>query len=214
VVDVVPAVPVGVALPGAPASFLSEPSAGALRSEHLGCAVSQSQVANLDLVLDSHEGSVGQRDRPCDQRNKLLGSQRAAGRTGGNQISPALRLNLMETHRGPARMPGLVIERGRLPTTLRARIPASEGCGMALAQRIYALTDDELDALRRLHAQSPAPGRDDPVWGYLLSWGSCGSIPPRGLRHTALRARAGATRRTKYGLRSAGSQEGRTTFAL
>jgi hypothetical protein len=69
-------------------------------------------------VLDSHEGSVGQRDRPCDQRNKLLGSQRAAGRTGGNQISPALRLNLMETHRGPARMPGLVIERGRLPTTL------------------------------------------------------------------------------------------------
>jgi hypothetical protein len=42
---------------------------------------------------------------------------------------------------------------------------------MALAQRIYALTDDELDALRRLHAQSPAPGRDDPVWGYLLSLG-------------------------------------------
>jgi hypothetical protein len=42
---------------------------------------------------------------------------------------------------------------------------------MALAQRIYALTDDELDALRRLHAQSPAPGRDDPVWAYLLSLG-------------------------------------------
>jgi hypothetical protein len=42
---------------------------------------------------------------------------------------------------------------------------------MALAQRIYALTDNELDALRRLHAQSPAPGRDDPVWGYLLSLG-------------------------------------------
>lgn len=42
---------------------------------------------------------------------------------------------------------------------------------MALAQRIYALTDDELAALRRLHAQSPAPGGDDPAWSYLLSLG-------------------------------------------
>lgn len=42
---------------------------------------------------------------------------------------------------------------------------------MALAQRIYALTDDELEALRRLHEQGPAPGRDDPVWSYLLSLG-------------------------------------------
>jgi hypothetical protein len=40
---------------------------------------------------------------------------------------------------------------------------------MALAQRIYALTYDELEALRRLHAQSPPPVSDDPVWGYLLS---------------------------------------------
>jgi hypothetical protein len=40
---------------------------------------------------------------------------------------------------------------------------------MALAQRIYALTHDELEALRRLHAQSPAPDRNDPVWSYLLS---------------------------------------------
>jgi hypothetical protein len=57
------------------------------------------------------EGSVGHRTCACDQRNKLLGSQRAAGRTGGTQISPALRLRLKETHRGPARVPGLVIER-------------------------------------------------------------------------------------------------------
>jgi hypothetical protein len=28
----------------------------------------------------------------------------------GNKISPALRLDLMEAHRGPVRMPGLVIE--------------------------------------------------------------------------------------------------------
>jgi hypothetical protein len=42
---------------------------------------------------------------------------------------------------------------------------------MALVQRIYALTYDELEALRRLHAQSPAPDRADPVWGYLLSLG-------------------------------------------
>ena len=42
---------------------------------------------------------------------------------------------------------------------------------MALAQRIYALTDDELAALRRLHGQSPTPSGDDPAWSYLLSLG-------------------------------------------
>jgi hypothetical protein len=70
-------------------------------------------------------------------------------------------------------MPGLVIERvglqGGAAATLGARTTASERCGMALAQRTYALTYDELEALRRLHAQSPVQDRDDPVWGYLLS---------------------------------------------
>lgn len=42
---------------------------------------------------------------------------------------------------------------------------------MALAQRIYALTEDELEALRRLHEPAPAPVRDDPAWSYLLSLG-------------------------------------------
>lgn len=42
---------------------------------------------------------------------------------------------------------------------------------MALAQRIYALTYDELEALRRLHEHAPPPDRDDPVWSYLLSLG-------------------------------------------
>ena len=42
---------------------------------------------------------------------------------------------------------------------------------MALAQRTYALTNDELEALRRLHEHAPAPDRDDPVWSYLLSLG-------------------------------------------
>jgi hypothetical protein len=42
---------------------------------------------------------------------------------------------------------------------------------MPLAQRVYALTHDELEALRRLGEQSPAPGLDDPAWSYLLSLG-------------------------------------------
>jgi hypothetical protein len=42
---------------------------------------------------------------------------------------------------------------------------------MALAQRTYALTYDELEALRRLHRQAPEPACDDPVWSYLLSQG-------------------------------------------
>jgi hypothetical protein len=42
---------------------------------------------------------------------------------------------------------------------------------MALAQRNHALTYDEHEALRQFHAQSPAPDRDDPVWGYLRSLG-------------------------------------------
>ena len=108
VVDVVPAVPVGVARPVASSALLAEPAAGAVRGEHFRRAVPQSQITNPDLVLNTHGESVGDRTDPCDQRNKLLGSQRAAGRTGGNQISLALRLNLMEAHRGPARVPGLV----------------------------------------------------------------------------------------------------------
>ena len=111
VVDVVSAVLECRALPDAPSPFLSEPPAGALGAKYLRRIEAQPQIPDPDLVLDRHAGSVGRRTGACDQRNKLLGSQRAAGRTGGNQISPALRLNLMETHRGPAGMPGLVSER-------------------------------------------------------------------------------------------------------
>jgi hypothetical protein len=42
---------------------------------------------------------------------------------------------------------------------------------MPLERRLYALTYDELEALRRLHEQSPAPGPEEPVWSYLLSLG-------------------------------------------
>jgi hypothetical protein len=42
---------------------------------------------------------------------------------------------------------------------------------MPPARRIYALTHDELEALRRLHEGSPAPAFDDPAWSYLLSLG-------------------------------------------
>ena len=111
VVDVVSAVLKCRALADAAATLLAVPSARALGAKYFRRIEAQPQVADSDLVLDSHAGSVGRRTDPCDQRNKLLGSQRAAGRTGGNQISPALRLNLMETHRGPAQVPGLVIER-------------------------------------------------------------------------------------------------------
>lgn len=110
-VDVVSAVLECRALPDAASPFLSEPPAGALGAKYLRRIEAQPQIPDPDLVLDRHAGSVGRRTEACDQRNKLLGSQRAAGRTGGNQISPALRLNLMETHRGPAGMPGLVSER-------------------------------------------------------------------------------------------------------
>jgi hypothetical protein len=54
VVDVVAAVLKCRALPGAASPFLSEPSAGALRGEHLQRTEPQSQVSNPDLVLDSH----------------------------------------------------------------------------------------------------------------------------------------------------------------
>jgi hypothetical protein len=42
---------------------------------------------------------------------------------------------------------------------------------MPLARRTYALTYDELEALRRVQEGSPAQGSDDPVWGYLVSLG-------------------------------------------
>jgi hypothetical protein len=110
VVDVVSAVLKCRALPDAAATLLAVPSARALGAKYFRRIEAQPQIADSDLVVDGHAGSVGLRTAPCDQRNKLLGSQRAAGRTGGNQISPALRLNLMETHRGPAQVPGLVIK--------------------------------------------------------------------------------------------------------
>jgi len=42
---------------------------------------------------------------------------------------------------------------------------------MPLTQRLYALAHDELEALRRLQEQSPAPSPDDPAWSYPLSQG-------------------------------------------
>ena len=42
---------------------------------------------------------------------------------------------------------------------------------MPLDRRVYALTYDELEALRRLQEGSPAPGSDDPVWAYLRELG-------------------------------------------
>ena len=51
------------------------------------------------------------------------------------------------------------------------KLKSRRGFGMVLAQRIYALTEDELEALRRLNEKTPAPGRDDPVWSYLQSLG-------------------------------------------
>jgi len=42
---------------------------------------------------------------------------------------------------------------------------------MPLTQRPYALTYDELEALRRLQEQSPAPSAEEPAWSHLLSIG-------------------------------------------
>jgi hypothetical protein len=64
VVDMVPAVPVRVALSAASSPLLAEPSAGALRGEYFRRAVPQSQVSNPDLVLDSHGGEC----RPWNAR--------------------------------------------------------------------------------------------------------------------------------------------------
>jgi hypothetical protein len=143
VVDVVSAVLECGALPDASSPFLAVPSAGALGAKYLRRIEAQSQIADSDLVLDSHAGSVGRRTDACDQRNKLLGSQRAAGRTGGNQISPALRLNLVETHRGPAQVPGRVIERD--PERFRTRpryvagpVRSIDGGGLRSAERTAA----------------------------------------------------------------------------
>jgi hypothetical protein len=88
VVDVVPPVLECGALPDASSPFLSAPPAGALGAKYLRRIEAQPQITDPDLVLDSHAESVGRRTSPCDQRNKLLGSQRAAGRTGGNRSRP------------------------------------------------------------------------------------------------------------------------------
>jgi hypothetical protein len=44
------------------------------------------------------------------------------------------------------------------------------------------LTHDELEALRRLHEQSPSPRPDDPAWSYLVSlglvWLDTAAMPP------------------------------------
>jgi hypothetical protein len=73
VVDVVSAVLKCRALPGAAATLLAVPSAGALGAKYLRRVEAQSQIADPDLVLDGHVGSVGCRTDACDQRNKLLG---------------------------------------------------------------------------------------------------------------------------------------------
>jgi hypothetical protein len=54
---------------------------------------------------------------------------------------------------------------------------------MPPARRIYALTYDELEALRCLQEGSSAPGPDDPVWSYLLElglvWLDAAAVPPK-----------------------------------
>jgi hypothetical protein len=143
VVDVVSAVLKCRALADAAATLLAVPSARALGAKYFRRIEAQPQIADSDLVIDSHAGSVGRRTDACDQRNKLLGSQRAAGRTGGNQISPALRLNLVETHRGPAQVPGRVIERDPERFRTRPRYVAGplrsiDGRGLCSAERTAA----------------------------------------------------------------------------
>jgi hypothetical protein len=53
---------------------------------------------------------------------------------------------------------------------------------MPLERRIYALTYDELGALRRLQVGAPAPDPDDPTWSYLLElglvWLDTATVPP------------------------------------
>ena len=61
---------------------------------------------------------------------------------------------------------------------------------MPLKRRLYALTYDELEALRRLQEGACAPSRDDPAWSYLLSLGLVWFDP--------------AARESKVGLTSAG----------
>ena len=66
-----------------------------------------------------------------------------------------------------------------LPGGAAAKRIATGGCetheatvrGMPLERRIYALTYDELEALRRFQEGSPAPLADDPAWSDLLSLG-------------------------------------------
>jgi hypothetical protein len=61
VVDVVSAVLNGRTLSDAAASLLAEPPAHALRAKHLRRIEAQSQVADPDLVLDSHPGRLRRR---------------------------------------------------------------------------------------------------------------------------------------------------------
>ena len=42
---------------------------------------------------------------------------------------------------------------------------------MPLERRVYALTYDEAEAMRRLQEGLDAPGVDDPAWSYLLELG-------------------------------------------
>jgi hypothetical protein len=168
VVDVVSAVLKCRALADAAATLLAVPSARALGAKYLGRIEAQPQIADSDLVLDSHAGSVGRRTAACDQRNKLLGSQRAAGRTGGNQISPALRLNLMETHRGPAcrassssGMRMAPLRRGllgsiALPRPLRGRSASSTLHGLPEGGAMFARLREMLDRWLRRRKRSSA----------------------------------------------------------
>jgi hypothetical protein len=64
VVDVVSAVLKCRALPDAAATLLAEPPAGALGAKYLRRIEAQPQVADSDLVLDSHAESVGRRTSP------------------------------------------------------------------------------------------------------------------------------------------------------
>ena len=59
-------------------------------------------------------------------------------------------------------------------TPTRRRASQSSGASlwrMPLERRVYALTYDEVEALRRLQEGAEAPGVDDPAWSYLVELG-------------------------------------------
>jgi hypothetical protein len=79
-VDVVSTIPVRVAFRGASSPLLPDPAAGAVCAENLRRAVPQSQISNLDHVLDSHLRSLCPQTHP-----RPAGEGRAADRAGNTE---------------------------------------------------------------------------------------------------------------------------------